>query len=179
VGGGRRLTVGELKPDKRMQPKKQQHLYDYYIDGQGNWFCEGNPVTDPELFRLLSRSLFERDDGHFVRCEGEVHPVRVADAPLWIRYVHLKTDGQGNLEQVAIELQDGRREPLAAETLTVSGQHALYCRATRQRLKTRFGKVAYYELTHHLQVDPDGSSFYFTIAGQRYDIRPEPNASCL
>jgi hypothetical protein len=156
-----------------LQPKEQQHFYDYFIDEQGNWFCEGNPVVDVELFRLLSRSLFEQDGRYFVVCEGEVHPVQVADAPLWVRYIHGQPDPDANLLHVDIELQDGRREPLAFETLTVVGNQAMYCRATRRNLKARFGKVAYYELTRYLQMEGDGDRFFFVIGGRRFDIRPE------
>ena len=152
---------------------EQKHVYDYYIDAQGNWFCEGNPVADRQLFRLLSRSLHQEDKRYFIRCEGEIHPVRVEDAPLWIRYVHIKKDTAGNLIEVEIELEDGRREPLAAETLTVRGNQALYCLAARRRLKARFGKVAYYELTQYLQTDDKGDSFYFIIDSRRYPVRSE------
>jgi uncharacterized protein len=153
--------------------KQPEHVYDYFIDEHGNWFCEGNPVADLQLFRLLSRSLFAREGHYFLQCEGEVHPVRVADAPLWIRYVHLQTDAQGNLLGVDIELQDGRREVLAAATLSVADHQALYCLATRRRLRTRFGKIAYYELTHHLQMEENSGRFFFVIGGRRYDIHSE------
>ena len=72
-----------------------------------------------------------------------------------------------------IELHDGRREDLAAATLTTPQNQTLYCRATRRRLKARFGKIAYYEMTQHLQMASDGRSFFFMIGGKRYDIRPE------
>ncbi|HAA03557.1 MAG TPA: hypothetical protein DCZ69_16850 [Syntrophobacteraceae bacterium] len=153
--------------------KGQHHLYDYHIDAHGNWFCEGNPVVDEELFRILSRSLFEQQGRYFIHCEGEIHPVRVADAPLWVRYVHLRISPEGHLQAVDIELRDGRREPLAADTLSVAHNQGLYCRATRHGLKARFGKVAYYEFTRHLHMDPSGATFYFIIADQRYDVRPE------
>jgi uncharacterized protein len=158
---------------QEMLHHEQRHNYDYYIDEHGDWFCQGNPVLDSQLFRLLSRSLFEREGRHFIRCEGEVHAVRVADAPLWIRYVHLHVGPQDELQRVEVELQDGRREDLVAATLTTSQNHALYCRVTRRRLKARFGKIAYYELTRHLQMASDGSSFFFMIGGKRFDIRPE------
>jgi uncharacterized protein len=156
-----------------MISREQKHSYDYFIDERGDWFCQGNPVLDPQLFQLLSRSLFEREGRHFLRCEGEIHPVRVADAPLWIRYVHVHADPREQVQRVEIELYDGRREDLAAATLTISREHALYCHATRRRLKARFGKIAYYELTRHLQTTCNGTSFFFVIGGRRYDIRPE------
>ena len=38
---------------------EQRHSYDYYIDEHGDWFCQGNPVLDPQLFRYyeLTRHL--------------------------------------------------------------------------------------------------------------------------
>ena len=151
----------------------QKHQYDYYIDAHGNWFCEGNRVVDQQLLRVLSRSLYAQGAGFFVRCEGEVHPVRVADAPLWIRYVHLQKDERGELIRIEIELTDGRREDLDGETLSIANEQALYCLATHRRLKARFGKVAYYELARHVQTDDEGSSFYFVINGRRCNVQPE------
>lgn len=154
-----------------MRDFQAPRVYDYAIDEHGDWYCEGNPVTDRGLFQRLSRSLIEQDGRYFIRCEGEVHPVRVADAPLWVRHVHLKTDDHGRLIRVDLELQDGRCEPLKAETLTQVNQQALYCLATSRRLRARFGKTAYYELTRHLRMDEPGEFFYFLINGRRYELR--------
>lgn len=149
---------------------EQKHLYDYYIDGHGNWFCEGNPVTDPELFRMLSRSLFEKDGRYYLRCEGEVHPVRTADAPLWVRHVFIEQEAGGALRSVDIQLEDGRREPLRVETLSVKGDNALYCLATRKNLLARFGKWAYYELASHLSLDSDLGTYTLTVSGRTYRL---------
>jgi uncharacterized protein len=156
-----------------MSSTRQIHFYDYFVDEHGSWFCEGNPVSDPLIFRILSRSMFQKGDRYFVTCEGEVHPVRVADAPLWVRYVHVQENSQGNPASVEIELQDGRREPLAADTLTVANERALYCTATDRSLKARFGKAAYYEITRYLQWEDETHTYYFVIDGKRYDITPE------
>lgn len=157
---------------------KQQHIYHYFIDAWGDWFCEGNPVDDQQLFSILSRGIVEEDGKYVIRCEGEVHPVEVEDAPLWVRYIHVKKDDGGNVVSVEVELRDGRREPLAAETLTLERGNALYCLATPRRLKTRFGKAAYYEFADLLGMEEESGVFYITIAGRRYDIRtaiePEP-----
>jgi hypothetical protein len=154
-----------------MTQSQQRHRYDYFVDEHGSWFCEGNPVTDEQLFRVLSRSLIEKDGGYFIRCEGEVHPVRVADAPLWVRYVYPRKDTEGQLTEVELELQDGRREPLLPETLSVApGFAALYCLTTPRRLKTRFGKVAYYELARYIEEDQGAGTYYLEIDGARFDI---------
>ncbi|GLI33872.1 DUF1285 domain-containing protein [Desulforhabdus amnigena] len=156
-----------------MSNQDPQHIYHYAIDAFGNWTCEGNPVTEQELVRILSRSIFMEGGNYFIRCEGEVHPVQVADAPLWVHCVHVKTNSKGDLQHVEIELEDGRRELLDGETLTVVQNQALYCLATPRRLKARFGKLAYYELTQYLQMDENGEEFYFVIAGRRYNIEKE------
>lgn len=155
-----------------MSQPRQAHIYDYFIDEHGAWFCEGNPVTDPQLFRVLSRSLFQSEGGYFIRCEGEVHPVRVADAPLWIRYVFPRLDKDGGLTEVELELLDGRREILDPETLVLSPDStALYCLTTPRRLKTRFGKVAYYELARYIEEDESAHIFHLAVLGRRFEIR--------
>lgn len=121
---------------------------------------------------MLSRSLFAEGEGFLVRCEGEVHPVRVDDAPLLVRYVHVITDASGELAGVAIELEDGRREDLDGETL-LAERDVLYCLATPRRLKAKFGKTAYYELTRYLHEDRETGEFYFLIAGRRYVVRQQ------
>lgn len=152
---------------------EQKHTYDYHIDRHGNWFCEGNPVSDPALFRILSRSLFREREGYFVRCEGEVHPVRVDDAPLWVRYVHVTEDRQGELLRLAIELKDGRGEELDADSLSAV-RDALYCLATQEKLTAKFGKSAYYEITRYLREDTETGEFYFIIGGRRHAVwRPD------
>ncbi|MBC7358907.1 MAG: DUF1285 domain-containing protein [Desulfacinum sp.] len=154
--------------------RRQRHLYDYFIDEHGRWFCEGNPVEDRDLFRLLSRSLFERDGRYFVRCEGEVHPVRVADAPLWVRYVFVEKTETGSIRRIRILLEDGREEPLRPETLMIRGDSALYCRATRKGLPARFAKTAYYELAAHLDWDEAADVYSLTVGGRVHPIRRIP-----
>lgn len=153
--------------------KTPQHLYHYLIDEYGNWYCEGNPVTDRDVFKVLSRSLHQLETGGYViRCEGEEHPVEVLDAPLFVHCVHVREDPDGALLSVDIELADKRREPLAAETLAAPNNNSLYCLATSRRLRAKFEKLAYYELTRYLQMDDATGRFYFVIGDRRFDIAP-------
>ena len=151
--------------------KECKHVYNYRIDCHGNWFCEGNPVDDPALFRMLSRSLFEERGKYFVRCEAETHPVHVDDAPLWVRYVHIRATPDGELSRVEIELRDGRAEQLDPESLRSEDQASLYCTATPRALKARFAKTAYYELTRFLKEDEERGELYFDIGGRRFVVR--------
>ncbi len=151
-------------------PPDQTHRYHYRIDHEGCWFCEGNPVQDAQLLQMLSRSLFRHNERYFVRCEGEVHPVEVADAPLWVRYIHVKRDDYGTIVDVELELTDGRREPLDAETLWTEGENAIYCLATKRRLKARLGKVAYYELASLLRWSDTREAYVLAIAGKLFPL---------
>ena len=155
----------------------QQHLYEYFIDEEGTWFCEGQPVRDRQLTALLSRSLLERGGRYFVACEGEVHPVTVADAPLVVRHIHEQCGSNQVLEMVEIELVDGRREMLDAETLEISTAHILYCRATPRRLRARFARTAYYQLMRHLEMEGDFERFYIAIKQRRHYIAPADSRS--
>ncbi|SFM66079.1 DUF1285 domain-containing protein [Thermodesulforhabdus norvegica] len=151
-------------------PEGQKHVYDYYIDEHGQWFCEGNPVLDRQLLRMLSRSLFEEEGKYFLRCEGEIHPVRVADAPLWVRYVHIQLSDDGGIETLEIELTDGRKEELRVDTLRIKDNRALYCLATKKNLKARFSKTAYYELARYIEWDEDTRRYFVQISGKKYYI---------
>jgi hypothetical protein len=153
----------------------ENYRYQYFIDEEGNWFCDGQPVEDRELAAFLSRCLVERGSDYLVACEGEIHPVTVADAPLVVRHVHRRVSAGGALERVEIELMDGRREMLDGNTLEISPQHILYCRATPQGLRARFCRPAYYELMRHLEMEGEFERFYVTIGGRRYVIKRTRN----
>ncbi len=153
-------------------PKRQKHVYHYFIDNAGRWFCEGNEVADRELFKLLSLSLFEYKGRYFVRCEGEIHPVEVADAPLWIKYIHVRKTSEGAIEGIELELTDGRMEPLNPKEIWLEGESALYCRVTKKKLKARFGKVAYYELAQLMEWNPEKDVYEIKLVNDVITIKP-------
>lgn len=149
-----------------MKSGRQLHTYYYFIDTDGEWWCGDNRVADPDLKRLLSRSLRFDGRGHWVRCEGETHPVVVADAAVRISRVELKTGFQG-LTGVTLILEDGRQRPLGNE-LWVSTDNALYTRLPGSGLSARFLRQPFYDLTAHL--DQEGEMFFLTVAGRKVPI---------
>jgi len=152
-------------------PPRQKHTYAYRIDRQGRWSCEGRAVVDPELFRLLSRSLGRDEKGRFwVRCQGEVHPVEVEDAPLVAVGLEAQSGPRGKLKKVRLVLADGRRCGLS-RNLTVSVDNVLYVELKRPRLKVKLARQPFYELTRYLEEDEAG--YYIEVGGARYYIRPE------
>ncbi len=148
----------------------QKHVYDYRIDARGSWICQGNPVQDRDLVCMLSRSLSRDGDGRYqVRCQGEVHPVRVEDAPLLVEGLELDFDEGGGLQGAGLVLADGRVFGLG-DTLCISGANRLYALIEETGLEALFGRRAYYELTRHLE--QDGQGYYIPLAGERFYISP-------
>jgi len=144
-------------------------IYVYFIDHEGDWWCDGWPVEDPDLRATLSAGLF-RDGGRtWVRCEDEVHPVTYQVAPLFVRDVELDPGEGGGLTAVRVVLHDGRTEPLQADTLRVDEQDRLFCEASDARLPALFFRPAYYRLMQHLEQDDQG--YFLTVGGRRWAIR--------
>ena len=153
----------------RERTEPQRHVYDYRITDQGQWVCQGNPVLDSDLVCLLSRSLRQDAQGKYrVRCQGEVHPVRVEDAPLLVERLELSLDRQGCLERVELVLADGRVFGLT-DTLAVSTQNKLYATPDRPGLEALFSRRAFYELTRFM--DQDDQGYYIPVAGKRFHIK--------
>ncbi len=147
----------------------RERVYDYRITAQGNWICQGNPVNDPDLACLLSRSLSADPKGGFlVRCQGEVHPVRVEDAPLRVDGLEIRTDTQGRPVRVELILADGRVFGLS-DNLTVSDSNRLYLTLMELGLEALFSRRAYYELTRYM--DQDNHGYYIPLAGERFYIK--------
>jgi len=151
--------------------------YTYFIDGDGDWWCDGWLVEDPELRAYLSAGLF-RDRGRtWVRCENEVHPVTFEITPLFVRDVDIDLDTDGHPTAVRVRLHDERIEPLRLETLRVDDRDRLFCDAGDTRLPALFFRPAYYQLMQHLGHDDSG--FYLPVGGRRWAIRegrPDPTS---
>ena len=146
--------------------ERQKRTYSYRIDDLGGWTCDGRAVVDQELFSLLSRSLSRDARGRFrVRCQGEIHPVEVEDAPLTAVGLKLETDRRGGLKKVRLALADGREIALN-RNLTVSVDNVLYLEPERPGLRVRIGRQPFYELMRHLEEDVKG--YYIPIGRERY-----------
>lgn len=148
----------------------QKHLYDYRIDAQGRWFCQSSPVTDPDLLRLLGRGLYKTEEGYKVCCQGEVHPVIVADAPYLVSDLNLELNPAGGLGAVELVLSDGRAFPLS-DTLSASAENILYARlgaGVRSPMKARFARRPFFELMRFLE--KEGGDYFIQVAGRRFYV---------
>ena len=153
-------------PICRPPPSHQKRLYDFRIDAQGRWFCQGNPVIDPDLLCLLGRGLYKTEEGYKVRCQGEVHPVIVADAPYLVSDLNLELDPAGKLAAVELVLNDGRAFPLS-DALSVSAENVLYVRlgaGPGSLMEARFARRPFFELMRFLE--KEGGKYFIRVAGR-------------
>ncbi len=148
---------------------RPKRLYDYRITARGEWLCEGNPIQDPDLLRLLSCSLTGDRNGRFwVKCQGETHPVRVEDAPLLVERLEPETDDRGRLQGVVIVLADKRVFALD-DTLRLSPSNRLYLTIRKINLEALPARGPFYELTRYLEQDRRG--YYIPVAGKHYYVQ--------
>jgi len=137
-------------------------VYRFHIDADGDWWSDGWLVDDPEMRDELSRALFTRDEGLWVRCADEVHPVTFDIAPLFVKDVECVRDG------VEIVLMDGRREALRAGTLRVDSEDRLFCDASDEQLPALFFRPAFYRLMDRLE--ERGGEYGLEVGGRWYVI---------
>jgi hypothetical protein len=143
--------------------------YAFHIDADGDWWSDGWLVDDPEMRDELSRALFGRAGGLWVRCADEVHPVTVEIAPLFVRDVDPDIGADGALRAVWVVLLDGRREPLRAGSLRVDSEDRLFCAASDVPLPALFFRPAFYRLMQHLTQRDD--AFGLEIDAAWFPIR--------
>jgi hypothetical protein len=135
----------------------------------GRWYSDDEPILNPRIALLFSRSLQRAADGrYFLKLGDERAEVRVEDAP----YVVQTVEGEPH-QRLWLLLNDGTREPLDGATLAVGADHALYCRVKGGRFEARFLRSAYYHLIPFIDEDGRGG-FCLRLGGRTYPLRPHP-----
>ncbi|HLK12222.1 MAG TPA: hypothetical protein VKW76_12660 [Candidatus Binatia bacterium] len=131
----------------------------------GRWYCDGEPITNPAICRLYSRSLQVDSEGRARLELGEDRARVVLEDTPWV-----VTGVEGAPETgFAVALNDGSRELLDATTLTVGAGHVLYCRVKGGRHRARFLRPAYYALMRHVETDAAGRAV-LPVRGRRVPI---------
>jgi hypothetical protein len=143
------------------------------LDRQGRWWHEGQPVGHQGLARALHRWLDRLADGRFVvRLDATRFAyVAIEDAPFFVRTVTF----EGDPPAIRLLLSDETVEDLAADSLAVGQDNALYCRVKGGRFEARFSRQAN-QLVSHL-IDEDDEGFLFGYQGQRIPLRPRGGPS--
>lgn len=132
--------------------------------GDGHWYADGERIANRRIAALFSRHLHRAVDGSYrLRIADEEAPVMVDDTPYVVTGVD--TDAVGAM---CIELNDGTREALAPESLTVGADDVMYCRVKGGSEPARFLRPAYYQLARYIVHSDEG--FVFAGPQGRYRI---------
>jgi uncharacterized protein len=132
----------------------------------GRWYSDEEPIDNPRIALLFSRSLKQNADGsYYLQVAEERAPVTIEDTPYVVKTV--EDDGQGGF---IVMTNDDEREPLDPSTLEVGRDNVLYCRVKQGRFRARFLRPAYYHLSANFFAD-DGEHFSLVVRGCRYSIR--------
>ena len=139
------------------------------IDGQGQWWYEGNKIIHPEVLALFKGSLtFDELTGQLViDYKGKRAPVKVEKTPFFVHDIDVEKGSDGELSQVILKLDDGTSERLDPESLGLDDSGALLVRVKAGRFAARCLSAAHFRLAELLDENSDGS-FSLVIGGKSY-----------
>ena len=133
--------------------------------GDGHWYADDEPITNPRIAALFTKHLRREPDGHYViRMGDEQAPVEVEDTAFVV--VGLTQTAAGRF---VLELNDETSEVLDPTGLEVGAGNVLYCRVKDGSERARFLRPAYYQLAPHIN-ERDGG-FLLRTGNETYPIR--------
>ena len=131
----------------------------------GEWYGDGERISNQRISALFSRSLRRRSDGGFMLQMGdERSPVEIDDTPFVIRTI----DGAPDRGFVAT-LNDNTSEPLDLRSLRVGADHAFVCNVKDGEFEARLLRAAHYQLACWVTTAP-GGKFLLRCEGHEYPI---------
>ncbi len=141
------------------------------IDGQGQWWYEGNKIIHHEVLALFKSSLtVDGSTGQiFIDYKGKRAPVKVEKTPFFIHDIVVEKGSVGELAQVILKLDDGTSEKLDPESLELDDSGALQVKVKEGQFEARCLPAAHFRLAELLKEDDDGN-FSFDIGEKSYFI---------
>ncbi len=142
-----------------------------FINAQGEWWYEGSRIVHPEVLNLFKRSLTvdEESGVFFIDYKGKRAPVKVAKTPYFVRDAEIERDVDGNLSRITLEVDDGSRESLDPETLTLDDEGVLQVRIKAGRFAARCLQAAHFRLAELLEED-DSGNFFLEINKNKFRV---------
>lgn len=144
-----------------------------FVDVEGDWYHEGNPIFRDAILHLFLESLSLDGQGRYiVDCGGSRCTLDVADTPFVVSRVDRKPHPRDpEREMIALRLRHlSSEEELDPETLVVGRDNVIYCRVRDGRFPARFSRPAYYQLASWVEEDEAGG-FFLELNGVRFPIR--------
>ena len=139
------------------------------IDGQGQWWYEGNKIVHPEILALFKSSLtIDESAGElFIDYKGKRAPVKVEKTPFFIHGIVAEKGADGELAKIVLELDDGTREILDPESLVLDDSGVLQVKVKKGRFAARCLPIAHFRLAELLDEDGNGG-FSLAVGGKNY-----------
>ena len=135
------------------------------IDKEGNWYYQGLPIINREIYLHLNRCLKRDPSGKYIiLMNGEKCYLEVEDTPYVIQEVSLGS-AANHSPLLFVQLNDGTEEELRVETLRVGKENVLYCKVREAQYDARFLRASYYQLAKFLQYD--GERYYLLVEGKK------------
>jgi len=147
----------------------QENSDDISIDGQGQWWYDGNKIVHPEVLALFKKSLaVDEATGQFcIDYKGKKALVMVEKTPFFIHDINLEKSDDGELAQVVLQLDDGTFENLDPESLGLDDSGALQVKVKEGQFSARCLSTAHFRLAELLEEDSDGG-FSLVMGGKSY-----------
>jgi hypothetical protein len=145
------------------------HTDELKFAADGRWYADGEPILHERLALLFSRNLRRKATGGFeIRIDDRYHAdIVVEDTPFVVVDVDLD-------EPATVTLNDGSREPLAADSLATGDDNVLYCTVRNGTESARFLRSAWNRLAPHIEeTDADGG-YALRIGERSHIIRKRP-----
>ncbi len=140
------------------------------VDKEGNWFYQGQPIINRQIWLLFSQSLEQDSCGRYIlRIGEETCPVDVEDTPFVVVDVAKAFGEEPEKSCFIIRLNDETEEILDLDTLSVARDNVLYCRVKGGKFKARFLRPSYYRLAEHIVQEGD-DRFYIPLNGRKHYI---------
>lgn len=106
----------------------------------GQWYADGEPIANPRIAALFSRSVEARGDGGYrLRVGDETAPIVVDDTP----YV---VTGIAAGDRLRVTLNDGTEEEVDAGNILLGDADVFYCRVKGGTEDARLLRPAHYQL---------------------------------
>ena len=133
----------------------------------GQWSADGEPIANKRIATLFSQYLRRTPEGKYaIEIGWDKVEVEIEDTP----YVVTRTTGDP-ASGFTLRLNDETEEALDPATLYIGKDHVLYCRVKNGEYLARFLRPAYYQLTAHVEEDPDQKGFLLHTGDGPYVIR--------
>ncbi len=139
------------------------------IDGQGQWWYEGNKIIHPEVLALFKSSLtIDKSTGElFIDYKGKQAPVKAEKTPFFIHGVVAEKGADGELVKIILELDDGTSESLDPESLVLDDSGVLQAKVKEGRFEACCLPAAHFCLAELLKENDDGG-FSLVVGGKSY-----------